>query len=611
MTGKVSWRSPITRRDDVILSMLVGLLAGLAEAVNGIIRHRVAHLPTGEVVSGELFWYAPLAATLSMVVVALLLLALDVVPGLRARLRAFIPGVCAALGAYGLTRAMTIGIANSAAIILATGVGTIISRIVVARGAWIASVARRAVPVIGGALAVWAIALPLSRKLEERRALAALPPAVAGAPNVTVIIWDTVRAVSTSLYSYGRETTPELARLAERRGAGRSPRRRGRCSHASMFTGRYPTEMTVGFRAPSMTHPTLAEVLSARGYASAGITANLFYGSRDYGIARGFTWYDERPSFTPRVVAHTWWLSRRAMARFDESRGDHRNPLRRTAGSVNDAFLSWMRRRGERPFYAVLNHFDAHEPYRPPDPFPLAFSDTAPRYWAENSKDRTVASLGELRDAYDTSIRYVDHELGRLLGSLRESGVLDNTIIIVTADHGELFGEHGVAVTGHAHSLYAQEIHVPMVISYPPGMPSGVRRPETVSIRDIPATVMDIVAGNTGAFPGRSLVAVAGDRRDAADSTAPRLQVGEKHRWAADNPAWPTSAGDMFSVVKGNAHYILNAGGREELYDLVADLAEQHDLVADPRAGPTLEDLRRTLDSLASAGRGASRRVRR
>jgi arylsulfatase A-like enzyme len=217
--------------------------------------------------------------------------------------------------------------------------------------------------------------------------------------------------------------------------------------------------------------------------------------------------------------------------------------------------------------------------------------------------------MRELRDAYDTSIRYLDHSLGELLRALEARGVLDNTIVIVTSDHGELFGEHGLLVTGHAHSLYVQEVQVPLVVVYPPGVAAGVRRRETVSIRDVPATVMHLVAGDATPFPGQSLASIAGG---PVDSLAARMQVGEKHRWANDNPQWPTSAGDMFAIVRGDMHYILNAGGREELYDLARDPQEQHDLATDTSRQAVLAGMRATLDTLAPARDGArSARVRR
>lgn len=602
MEGRNLNKTQLGVGDTLAAALWTGLLFGFLEALNGTWRHRVEHLPTGEVVSGELFWYAPLAAGLSLLALAVVLLLVDRLLPSRFSIRSVIPGVCFALGTYSLGRAMSIGIASAAAIILAIGVGIVAMRIIRRYERRVVILVRRTLPVGLALLTSWAIALPQWRKAQERSALASLPDPPSAAANVLVIIWDTVRALNTSVHGYARETTPELAKVAARGAVFErafSTSSWSLPSHGSIFTGQYPPEMTVGFRAPlDATHPTIAEVLSRRGYTTAGFTANLFYGSRDYGIARGFTWYDERPAFNWRVLTHTWWQSRRIVREIRQRRGDYRQVLRRNAEDVNGAFLRWVDRRGNRPFFAVINNFDAHEPYRPPAPFHTAYASPDARYWAaDDARELTPKVLDELRDSYDGSIRYMDHELGKLLEALASRGLLENTIVIVTSDHGEEFGEHGAELQGHAKSLYIGSLQVPLVMAGP-GVQAGVRVGETVSIRDIPATIMALTAGSTDPFPGVPLGRLARRELAPGDATAPRLQVGAKHRWAAQNPEWPTSAGDIFSVVRGDFHYIVNADGREELYDFARDTTEQRNLVADPALQPVLQGFRVTLDSL-------------
>ena len=283
--------------------------------------------------------------------------------------------------------------------------------------------------------------------------------------------------------------------------------------------------------------------------------------------------------------------------------------LRRRAQHVNGALLDWTSRHADRPFFAVVNHFDAHEPYLPPEPFNLAFSTTQPRYWfADEEPFLSVEVLSELKDAYDSSIRYLDHELSRLLRSLEESGELENTLIILTSDHGEEFGEHGVEHFGHARSAYAASLLVPLVVVYPPGIAQGVRVRDPVSIRDIPATVMDVLgAADSHPFPGISLARYANGTVTDRERAEPRLSTVAKHPWGDEDSKWPAASSDLFSIVDGDLHYIVHGKGEELLYDLSTDVFEQRNLVDSAELAPKLARLRFVLDSMVRSGDGSWR----
>jgi arylsulfatase A-like enzyme len=597
-----------TSSDVFLFAVWTGILAGLAEAINGIVRHRLEHLPTGEVVSGELFWMAPLAAVAAFVWLALVIVLVARVVPQRVDLRRLAPILFIALGIYSLTRALAIGVANLAAIALSIGVAVFAGRFIAGSGPQMRRAVRRSTPWMVGALVLWSVAVPVWRRLSEGRAVADLPAPPPNAPNVVVLIWDTVRALSTSLGDSTKRTTPELTRLAsqgvafERAFATSSwslP------SHASIFTGRYPHEMSVGHRAPlDGTHPTLAEVLATRGYVTGGFTANLFYGSADYGIARGFSWYDSRPAIKPSVIAHTWWLMRISTVAVRRALGEQQTLLRRHADHVNESFLSWQSRHRERPFFAVLNHFSAHGPYLPPSHFTRTrgtrrAADVIARLNRTDSASFSAESRAARLAAYEFCIEYLDFELGRLVTALRERGLLDNTILVVTADHGEEFGEHGAALTGHAGSLYAPVLHVPMVIAFPGRRQTGVRRHEVVSIADIPATVMDAIgAGSEHPFPGTSLLRYASSEVSPAEASRPRLAMTERYRWPGAHKTWPSSAGDMFSLFAEGHHYILDAKGGEQLYDHGVDVWEKTNLAARQDRAPILARSRQLMDSL-------------
>ena len=152
-------------------------------------------------------------------------------------------------------------------------------------------------------------------------------------------------------------------------------------------------------------------------------------------------------------------------------------------------------------------------PYLPPagSPWPL---DAAPttraelgmlRDWYKIDKESlSPQAIAGRADAYDNCIASLDRELGKLFDELKRRAVLDQTMVILTADHGEQFGEHGQF--GHGQSLHAPEVHVPLVIVSPAGVPRGRTVREGVSLRDIPATIVDLLGSdNESPFPGTTL----------------------------------------------------------------------------------------------------------
>jgi arylsulfatase A-like enzyme len=438
-----------------------------------------------------------------------------------------------------------------------------------------------------------------SERWQEAQRWAGLGPARAGAPNVLLIVLDTVRAKSTSLHGYVRPTTPNLERLARRgthytRAFATAPWTLP--SHASMFTGRLPHELSVGWVAPlDLTYPTLAEVLAAAGYATAGFVANTKYCSAEFGLPRGFCHYEDY-RIAPGQALDSAFLTRSLAYTVRESLGNYDQPDRKSAGELTRAFRAWLGQQApEQPFFAFLNYFDAHAPYLPPLEFAQMFGSERPSARLPVGPDLVPVSgpaLKDMQDAYDGAIAYLDHHLGTLVDALEQRGGLDNTLVIVTSDHGEQFGEHGLV--DHSGSLYTQLLHVPLVMSFPADIVAVPQVAAPVSLRDLPATVFDVLGLEQPAgFPGQSLL-----RRSlgaGADSGGPI--VSEAHK-ALAFPAWyPAMQGPMRSVVAEGKHYIRNLGtGAEELYDLEQDLEEEHDLAATVEGQRSLPHFRALLD---------------
>ena len=257
---------------------------------------------------------------------------------------------------------------------------------------------------------------------------------------------------------------------------------------------------------------------------------------------------------------------------------------------MNRDVLRGLPRRGDRPFFVFINYMDAHIPYVPPQPFFGMFRSgkggVPPA--AERASD-----VFRSRDSYDGSIAYLDDQVGRLLDELRRRGQMENTLVIVTADHGELFGEHGLV--GHGNSLYMPLLHVPLVVSFPGRVPRGRTVPGSVSLADLPATVMDLTGpGGAPTFPCGSLSRTWGDR-GSSPGAGPSPILSEVSKGVRTPANEPVSRGPLKSLVLGEYHYILNGDGQEEIYDWQADPSEEHDLAGSERGRGILGDLRAAM----------------
>jgi arylsulfatase A-like enzyme len=447
------------------------------------------------------------------------------------------------------------------------------------------------------------------RSLQIHRAISALPAPPANAPNVVLIVLDTVRTESLSLYGYPKPTTPELERLAKTAvvfDAAIAPAPWTLPSHASMFTGHWPHELSADWKSPlDSTYPTLADVLRARGYVTEGFVANLIYGSAVHGLNRGFIGYEDFPvSAGQTVLSSSLGAMISSDSRLRRVIDNHRILGRKTAGEVNGEFLSWLSHRDQRPFFAFLNYMDAHEPYLPPAPYDTQFGPPRqrtnfvhstidafrPGKWAMSPKEAKI-EVGQ----YDGAIAYIDHEVGRVVSELQTRHLLDNTLLIVVSDHGEHLGEH--RQFGHGNSLYRQVIGVPLVIAFHDRIPGGTTIHEPVTLRDIPATVLDLIGAESGTpFPGASLSRFW--RRQAPDRQAvegPVLSEASRRAFGVQQPWYPLFKGNMRSIVQDGFHYIQNDNGDEELYDFERDHLEERNLAQSTEGRQLVARLRATL----------------
>jgi arylsulfatase A-like enzyme len=594
--------------DTLLAAAGIGFVAGAAESVVHAVRQHVRHRTL--FMSPDYPWQLPLADGLVFLVLGLVFLALTAPkPSLRTpKLVIGLFGTLAALAVLLLFEQIHI----AAEAILALGIGLVMARALGTPGRRVPRLLRVAVPVALVLILGLAGVMRLAGARAERNALAALPAAEPGRPNILLLVLDTVRAWSMGLYGYGRPTTPKLAGWA---GQGvvferaLAPAPWTTLSHAVMFTGRYPIDLSVGWDRPlDGVFPTLAEALGRAGYATGGFVANYTQAGRPTGLARGFAHFEDYPLQAVPILRRLGLFRRLAgIDRVARLVGRRRMVEGKIGETVTQEFLRWETRQTGRPWFAFLNYYDAHGPYLPPAPFDtMYFSGTAPaveRYWemlrrAYGPTPVPVQDLAISLDAYDGGITYLDTQVDVLLRTLAERGALSNTIVVITSDHGELFGEHGVIA--HGNNLYLPVLHVPLVLIAPGRAPGGLRIASIASLRDLPATLLEMARVSNPGLPGRSLARSWGPPEAAVAPDTALALVEYNRRLPTYLAAAPVLRGSMRSVVLDSLQYILNGDGQEELYHLGRDSWQIRNLVAAPQYQADLARYRNAMRATAA-----------
>lgn len=294
--------------------------------------------------------------------------------------------------------------------------------------------------------------------------------ATKGPPNIVLITIDTLRADHCSMYGYQRPTTPEMDKwfapglIFDR---AYSTTSKTASSTFSILTGMMPQDHGVRMQF-QLLHPqlvTVAPLLAEKGYQTAGIVSTTILTREATGLDQQFEYYDD-------------YVNEREL---------NRNFYERNAQNTNTAVLKWLNAfyDEERPFFLWVHYMDPHGPYTPPDDKPVTFTHDEPKY-VELKKipgyvridDSTNALM--YCDLYDEEIAYMDMHIGKLLGYMDEHGLLDNTYICMTADHGETLTEHE-SWFAHGYQVYEELIHVPLAIRGPGIAPGRVATPVTLT----------------------------------------------------------------------------------------------------------------------------------
>ena len=413
-------------------------------------------------------------------------------------------------------------------------------------------------------------------------------------PNIVLITMDTVRADHLTPYGYDRNTTPNLARLAAKgvlfeNAISAAPWTLP--SLASIYTGLLPHQSGANaFRPLNPGWATIESVLSKHGYATAGFNANYYYGESGWGLGGGFERYDDDRTTLLYNLSRTL-VGRVAVQPLYQNLDRYDAFYRRDAADLNADVFRWLRHRPSGPFYVYINYFDAHSPYLPPAPFNHRFGrlpESVVRRWSAKGgfrpkKPLPASANASLIDGYDNSLAYLDAQIGDLVHYIESSSAGKNTIFIITADHGESFGGHGVYQ--HGNDLHWGEIHVPLIV-YGAGIPAGNRIASPVPIRRLFATTIDLALGNEVPMHQYSLARFweQDSPQDIAEPVVSELSSSVSLDGLGE-----------ISLTTARWHYILTTNGNQYLYNWATDPDENTNLGSLPKYKQTAEDLNAQL----------------
>ncbi len=377
--------------------------------------------------------------------------------------------------------------------------------------------------------------------------------------NVIIIVIDALRRDHLSIYDYERETSPNIAEFARENLVFQDAY--AQCSWtspsvASLFTGLYPAVHETLCHAGSSADllpsniVTFAEAVKALGYRTGAFVANHAIKGR-YGFNQGFDRYDR--------INKRW---------------------KPEAEDTNEKALSWLEDNYQSPFYLYVHYMDVHGPYRPPAPYDTAFESEKMRplkkietnkLKQKRFKDKNDGNnLYHYIDKYDGEILYTDHHIGEALDRIESLGLMENSVIVITSDHGEAFFEHNYC--GHGHTVYNEEIRIPLIVKFPEGFSLKKEKKllkAKVDLMDIPTTLLALLGTE---FPyktnGRNLLdigkAAIKNHKVFSEELSPRFKGPPK-----------------LALIKGNhkAIYRVNRHEIDEMYNIKKDPEERNNIV--------------------------------
>jgi arylsulfatase A-like enzyme len=417
---------------------------------------------------------------------------------------------------------------------------------------------------------------------------AGIPPGLEDAPNVILLGVDTLRADRLSCYGYAESETPHMDALAAdgvRYAEMTAQASWTKPSFATVFTSLYPSSHTATGKPHRLPQAviTVAEVLAASGYHTGGFADNPSI-SASFGFDQGFADYVYLAPdhlFAGNEAASQTALYQALRRVWAMVSGGRIYPQRfyQEASVVNARALEWLETNKGTRFFLFLHYMDPHDPY-----FEHPYNGTGYARASNQNPDSVLAPA--FSQLYDGEVGYLDHYLGRLLDWLKAEGLYDDTLIILTGDHGEEFQEHGG--WWHGQTLYQEQIAVPLIIKYPQQAQAGSVVVELARSLDIAPTILDV--------SGVPIPASMMGRTLWGDTEPPAYAYAEEDH-----------EGNVLHALRSSTHKLILANpdnprglATESFFDLVADPGEQDNLFTSlPDQTQTLRQALREIAILA------------
>lgn len=409
-------------------------------------------------------------------------------------------------------------------------------------------------------------------------------------PNIVLIVMDTVKQDHLSCYGYDRNTTPNLNNLAEKSrvylnaysvSSWTAP------SHASLFTGLYPIAHQTTQESWDLDKniTTLAEILALAGYKTIGIAENAML-TQSNNFDKGFSDYYE-----------TWKIK-----------------LPKAKKNENVDFLLFQKHLeqiaqddNKNPFFTFINLNRAHNPYNSSNQFINTFVSNPSikiyghdrlRYYLDQRKYSPV-EFRHLKQLYDAEILYVDHIIGKMIQELKLKNCWEDTIFIVTSDHGENIGDH--EHVDHVFSLYQTTTKIPLIIHYPPLFEPNSRDTDNAQLVDIFPTLLNIL-GIEGNSQGHDLLAPnAREKRDVFCEYYRPVQAFRAYRKQKNHEKLKKYNRRIRSLIRGDMKLIWASDHKHELYSLAKDPAEQNNIINSPAYTNVKLELINRINNLTAA----------